>query len=208
MELNEKMINEMMDKMSAQEKEKMMRKLMGKFFAEMSQETKQEILEKMVKHLFISMTDEEKEKTMKNMMPDMMETIIKEGPMGMIKIMMGKGPGRMRGMMAKHICCDEDSEEKGEMAWDWCKKFMSSMSESVETAKFATPEIRGLFDEWAQQVEEEILQFVKKEGKADPEQIAKHFKLSVDSAIFFLTRLAKKRKVSFKQEKPHGMGDQ
>lgn len=41
----------------------------------------------------------------------------------------------------------------------------------------------------------------EKEGKADPEQIAKHFKLSLDSAIFFLTRLAKKRKVSFKQEK-------
>jgi len=41
----------------------------------------------------------------------------------------------------------------------------------------------------------------EKEEKAEPEQIAKHFKLSVDSAIFFLTRLAKKRKVSFKQEK-------
>lgn len=36
MGLNEKMINEMMDKMSAQEKEEMMRKLIEKFFAEMS----------------------------------------------------------------------------------------------------------------------------------------------------------------------------
>lgn len=201
MGLNEKMINDMMDKMSAQEKEEMMRKLMEKFFSEMSQESKQEMMETMLKQFFSSMTAEEKEKTMKNMMPDMMETIMKEGPLGMMKTMMGKGPGRMTGMMAKLMCCDEDSEEKGEMPWDLCKKFMSSMTESVETAKFATPEIRGLFEEWTQQVEEEILQFVKKEGKADPEQIAKHFKLSVDSAIFFLTRLAKKRKVSFKQKK-------
>jgi hypothetical protein len=177
MGLNEKMINDMMDKMSSQDKEEM------------------------IKKFFSSMTAEEKEKTMKNMMPDMMETMMKEGPMGMMKMMMGKGPGRMMGMMAKHMCCDEESEEKSEMPWDLCKKFMSSMSESVETAKFATPEIRGLFEEWAQQVEDEILQFVEKEGKADPEQIAKHFKLSIDSAIFFLTRLAKKRKVSFKQEK-------
>jgi hypothetical protein len=207
MGLNEKMIDDMMDKMSSRDKEKMMKELMEKFFSEMTRESKQEMMEKMMKKFFSSMTAEEKEKTMKNMMPDMVETIMKEGPLGMMKMMMGGGPGRMMGMMAKHMCCEEDSEEKSEMPWDLIKKFMSSMGESVETAKFATPEIRGLFDEWVQQVEEEILQFVEKEGKADPEQIAKHFKLSVDSAIFFLTRLAKKRKVSFKQEKPHGMGD-
>ena len=181
MGLSEKMLNDMMDKMSSQDKEELMKELMGKFFSEMSRETKQEMMEKM--------------------MPDMVETMMKEGPMGMMKMMMGGGPGRMIGMMAKHMRCEEDSEEKSEMPWDLCKKFISSMTESVETAKFATPEIRGLFEEWAQQVEEEILQFVEKEGKADPKQIAKQFKLSVDSAIFFLTRLAKKRKVSFKQEK-------
>lgn len=201
MGLNEKMLNDMMDKMSSQDKEELMKELMGKFFSEMSRETKQEMMEKMMKKFFSSMTAEEKEKTMKNMMPDMVETMMKEGPMGMMKMMMGGGPGRMMGMIAKHMCCEEDSEEKSEMPWDLWKKFMSSMTESVETAKFATPEIRGLFEEWAQQVEEEMLQFVEKEGKADPEQIAKQFKLSVDSAIFFLTRLAKKRKVSFKQEK-------
>jgi hypothetical protein len=36
MELNEKMIDDMMEQMSSQEKEEMMRKLMEKFFSEMS----------------------------------------------------------------------------------------------------------------------------------------------------------------------------
>jgi hypothetical protein len=124
------------------------------------------------------------------MMPEVLKTVIKKSPLGMINVMMGK-----------NMCGGEYSEEKSEMPWDMCKKIISSMGESVEIAKFATPEIRGLFEEWAQQVEEEILHYVEKEGKADPDQISKHFKLSIDSAIFFLTRLAKKRKVSFKQQK-------
>jgi hypothetical protein len=74
---------------------------------------------------------------------------------------------------------------------------MGAMAEGAQTARFATPEVRGLFDEWAAQIEEEMLQFAKETGEVDVERAAEHFKLSKESTIYFLTRLAQKGKIHF-----------
>jgi predicted transcriptional regulator len=87
------------------------------------------------------------------------------------------------------------------MPWDMCKKMMSTMGKTSELATFATPEVRGLFEEWAAQMEEEILSYVQESKTDDVEKIAEHFKLSRNSITFFLTRLANKGKINLKAQK-------
>lgn len=62
-------------------------------------------------------------------------------------------------------------------------------------ASFATPEVRALFDEWAKAVEEEILVFVTEKRQTDPESIAKQLKVSLESALYFIHRLAREGKL-------------
>jgi DNA-binding transcriptional MerR regulator len=88
-----------------------------------------------------------------------------------------------------------------EMPWDVCKKMMSSMSKTSELATFATPEVRQLFEEWAAQIEEEILSYVKDFKINETDKIAEHFKLSRESVTYFLTRLAGKGKINLKAQK-------
>jgi hypothetical protein len=70
------------------------------------------------------------------------------------------------------------------------EKVMGSITETAHMASFATPEVRGLFDEWSRTVEEEILQYLKEKGSALPADIAGHLKISEKSAMFFISRLA------------------
>lgn len=101
--------------------------------------------------------------------------------MGMMGMMMGGGKDR----------------ESGSEPWDMCRKMMGAMTEGAQTARFATPEVRGLFDEWAAQIEEEMLQFTKESGEVDVDKVSVRFKLSKDSTVYFLTRLAQKGKIKF-----------
>lgn len=83
---------------------------------------------------------------------------------------------------------------------DMCAKMMQQMagafSGSSNTAPFATPEIGGLFEEWSRTVEEEILAFIKEKGKTSLPDIAATLKLSEESTLFFIVRLARERKVT------------
>jgi hypothetical protein len=163
MGIKERMMDGMMDKMSAEEKQKAMEAMMEKFMEGLSAE--------------------EKSSMMEGMMQKMMG---KGGPMGMMRMMMGGGKA---------------GESGSEMPWDMCRKMMGAMTEGAQTARFATPEVRGLFDEWAGQIEEEMLQFTKESGGVDVDKAAAHFKLSKESTIYFLTRLAQKGKIEFGSRK-------
>ena len=115
---------------------------------------------------------------------------------GMMASMMGEGHNPMK-MMMKMMDKNNQSAGEGDMPWDMCQNMMASFREHAEATKFATPELRQLFEEWVEQIEEEIVLFVDKAGNVDPEAIAEHFKLSKESVIFLLTRLAKKGKIQF-----------
>lgn len=158
-------------------KEKMMDGMMGN----MSSEEKQEMMNQMMEKFFSSMSAEDRQKMMDGMMEKMM------GMMGG-----GKTSGGMMEMMKNMM-----GEGGSEMPWDMCRKMMSSFQETANTAKFANQEVRDLFEDWARQIEEEILQFVKGDGSANPDKVAEHFKLSKESALFFLNRLAGKGKIKF-----------
>lgn len=102
----------------------------------------------------------------------------------MMKKMMGNGMPMM-GMMRKMM---GDSEDFNPMKM--CKTMMSTMQKVSEIAFYATPEIRGMFEEWTESVESEIYQFISDKEKIDRKEIAGHFKISENAAQFFLNHLA------------------
>lgn len=75
------------------------------------------------------------------------------------------------------------------------KEVLSAVSQSYELATYSTPELRGLFNDWVFAIESEILEFLKGRGKVDPDEVAKHFKLTRESAIFILGKMAKEEKI-------------
>jgi hypothetical protein len=144
------------------------------------------------------MTDAEKKEMMSGMMPKMMEQLMGGGSM-MGGGNIGKSP--MMGMMSMMMGGGKGSSEKGgegKMPMDMCSEMMSGMKETANTAKFATAELRGLFDEWCQQIEKEILAFVKEKGAINAAELSEKFSLSEESIKYLLTRLASKGLIDFK----------
>jgi hypothetical protein len=173
LEFKKKMMNRMIDKMTFEEKESMMEEMMNKFMD--------------------SLNPEQKQSMMMNMMPKMMQ--------GMMGSMAGEGNTGMpmMGMMMKIMggnSAPGEGDEPEFAPWDMCKKMMESITTSGETAAFATPELRDLFREWCSQVEEEILKVVRENGQSDPQTIAQTLKISRESVVYLLTKLAKEGKLS------------
>jgi predicted transcriptional regulator len=174
-------------------KENLMNKMMGNQFQNMSSEDKKQMMDNMMDKFFSSMTDEEKKKMMSEMMPKMMGNMMggdsKTGGnpmMGMMSMMMGGS--KMNGGLG--------GENK--MPWDMCKDMMSGIKETANTAKFATAELRGLFDEWCQQIEQEILNFIKEKNSINVEELSEKFSLSEESIKYLLGRLASKNLIDYK----------
>lgn len=108
-------------------------KIMDNQFRDMSAEDKKQMMETMMDKFFSTMSDDEK----KEMMPKMMGQMMGNNPMmGMMSMMMGKKANST-----------EKGSENSKMPWDMCSEMMTGMKETANTAKFATPELRGLFDD-------------------------------------------------------------
>ena len=165
-------------------KEKFMNDMMGNQFKNMTSEEKKQMMEGMMDKFFSSMSEDEK----KNMMSGMMGKMMGNSPMmGMMSMMMGK-----KGKDS------EKGSEGGKMPWDMCCEMMTGMKETANTAKFATSELRGLFDEWCQQIEKELLDFIKEKGSIKIPEMAEKFSLSEESIKYLLSRLANKNLIDYK----------
>jgi len=164
-------------------------KMADRWMENMDPGEKQKMMDSMMDNFFSKMSAEEKGKMMETMMEKFMAGLSPEEKQAMMGTMMPKMMGR------------GGEEEEGEGPWNMCQKMMASIGKSSELATFATPEVRGLFEEWAAQIEAEILQFVKESATVEADQVAARFKLSKDSANYFLTRLSQQGKISLKAEK-------
>ncbi len=166
-------------------KEKLMNKMMDNQLNGMTSEEKQKMMETMMNKFFSGMSDDERKEMMKNMMPKMMEQMMGGGGnpmMGMMSMMMGK----------KH------EKGSGKMPWDNCMEMMTGFKETASTAKFATPELRNLFEEWCSQIENELLDFIKESAVIQIEAICDKFSLSEESVKYLLNRLASKGLIDYK----------
>ena len=151
-------------------KENFMNKMMGNQFQNMSSDEKKQMMDGMMNAFFSSMSDEEKKEMMSDMMPKMMGQMMGGGSK--------TGTNPMMGMMGMMMGGNKMNSGENKMPWDMCKEMMSGIKETANTAKFATAELRGLFDEWCQQIEQEILNFIKENNSIDVKELAEKFSLS------------------------------
>lgn len=79
---------------------------------------------------------------------------------------------------------------------DMSKEVLSAINHSYELASYATPELRGLFNDWLGEIELRVIAFVNRRQQADPKELADHFKLTTESIIFVLGKLAREGKIS------------
>lgn len=75
------------------------------------------------------------------------------------------------------------------------QQMAGAISESSSLASFATPEVRGLFEEWMRSIEEEILGFLKEKGSSEPSKVAVRLKVSEESVLFFISKMAREGKL-------------
>ena len=163
-------------------KEKFMENMMDKMpFGE-----KKEMMKEMMEKFFAGMTEDEKKEMMKEMMGAMMAGGGNKGAMSnpmmdMMGMMMGKkhGQGDFNPM-------------------DMCKKMMAGMGQNRNAETFATAEIQALFEEWAQQMDAEVLGLVESGKELKIDDMAAQLKISRESLIHFLTRLARQGKIDLK----------
>ena len=158
-------------------------KTSGSMKNNMSQEEKKKIWEKMVDCCCTDMQDEEKQKWMKENQKWLQHLKECGGPM--MGAMMGRGKGKAEKFMP----------------WDMCKEMMSSIQQTHRVATLATPEVQGLFEDWVEQIEQEMLEYLKDKNAVDIMDLANHFKISKDSAYYFLTKLAQKGKIKLNVKK-------
>ena len=97
--------------------------------------------------------------------------------------------------MKEHGGADASGEKFGNQ-WEMCRPMMKDAMKTDDLATYATPELRALFEDWLIQLEEEIIAFAKNREKIKPEDVADAFKISRDSAIFVLSKLAQKQKIN------------
>jgi hypothetical protein len=180
MGFQDKMIDKMFEKMSPQEKKEMMNTMMNKFFSSMPDEEKQQMMSEMMQKMIGSGT-----KSGRNPMMDMMS-------MMMGRHQGGEGPPWMK-MTRKTK--QGRKESTGFSPWEMCCEMMSSFPQSDKMSLTAPPEIQELFKEWLSQIEEEILDFIKKNKSVDIEQIAKKYKISKKSATYLTSKLAETNKI-------------
>jgi len=77
-----------------------------------------------------------------------------------------------------------------------CQAMMTSVSKSAEMAAYATPEVRTLFEEWAENVGAEVLTVLKSRGRMNLAELASVLKISREGALFFLGRLVREGKAT------------
>jgi hypothetical protein len=77
-----------------------------------------------------------------------------------------------------------------------CQAMLTSVSKAAEMAAYATPEVRTLFDEWAQSVETEVLTRLRSRGTLDLAALAADLKISPESALYFLGKLVRDGKAT------------
>jgi hypothetical protein len=73
--------------------------------------------------------------------------------------------------------------------------FQVGLKSGGQVTTYATPELRALFEEWLGQIEAEFLEFLQGGEAVAPENVADHFKLSKESAVFLLSKLAREGKI-------------
>lgn len=76
------------------------------------------------------------------------------------------------------------------------KEVLAAISHSYELGSYATPELRSMFNDWLGEIELRVKDFVGRRSRVDPRELATHFKLTTESILFILGKLAREGKIT------------
>ena len=81
---------------------------------------------------------------------------------------------------------------------EMCRQMTQAVQQTNENAAYATPELRDLFNDWLEQVENEVLVFLSKKDNASVEELSKELGITEQSAIFLLSKLTRQGKLDLR----------
>ena len=78
---------------------------------------------------------------------------------------------------------------------DMCQSMIDRVTRSTQLTSVAEPEILSLFEDWLEELDSEVVAFVKKTGSKNPIDLAKGCGLSRSGAEFLITKLKREGKL-------------
>ncbi|RJR46467.1 MAG: hypothetical protein C4567_01960 [Deltaproteobacteria bacterium] len=77
-----------------------------------------------------------------------------------------------------------------------CQKLVDRVSQSKQLMAVADPELLALFEDWLDELEDEVIALAREKGGLTPENLAAKFGLSRRGATFLITKLKREGKLS------------
>ena len=74
-----------------------------------------------------------------------------------------------------------------------CQSLVHKVAQSKQLMAVADPDILILFESWLDELEEEVLNFLKTNQDAGPRELAKNLGISVSGASFLLAKLTRNK---------------
>ena len=77
-----------------------------------------------------------------------------------------------------------------------CQKLVNRVAQSRQLMAVADPELLVLFEDWLDELENEVVSLAKKRGPLSPEGLAHQLGLSERGANFLISKLSREGKIS------------
>ena len=81
-----------------------------------------------------------------------------------------------------------------------CQNLVEKVAQSKQLSAVVNPEVLVLFENWLEELESEVISFVKKSGSSDPLDLAQELGLSRSGASFIVTKLRRENKLQGDKE--------
>ncbi|KNY30289.1 hypothetical protein [Pseudobacteroides cellulosolvens] len=178
------MMESMFEGMSTEDKKNMMSSMMDSFFASMSQEEKRQLMSEMMSRM------------MGNFSSTSGDTSTNQGSsnwsmMDMMNMMMGGGSSSNQ----------KSNQRNGNWSMmDMMNMMMGMPRNSSSHSDNADNDLKNLFTDWLNQVESEILTYINETQDLNPDQIALKLKISRSSAMYFIEKLSKEKKINLNKD--------
>ncbi|MBI5247954.1 MAG: hypothetical protein HY912_00535 [Desulfomonile tiedjei] len=76
-----------------------------------------------------------------------------------------------------------------------CRSLVDKFSQSEQLRSVAVPEILVLFEDWLEELENEVVTTIKRRGSLTPEDISRDLGVSESGAMFLITKLKRDGKI-------------
>jgi DNA-binding MarR family transcriptional regulator len=81
-----------------------------------------------------------------------------------------------------------------------CQNLVEKVAQSKQLSAMVDPEVLVLFENWLEELESEVIAFVKKTGSSDSSELAEELGLSRSGATFIITKLRRENKLQGDKE--------